>query len=244
MKVFAFTACALFNFSLNSFAMDIAIKTAPRIVTRTPCPFINNVIKRMIALGSLQPNAKKVSVIELVKFSVVNFNIDKALIKTLANGRADDNGDIVISDLLDPHEFPAHRGSFARVDANTPQEFAEVDEKRLDVLVNNKKFSTALKINGETESYISYEQLKDYQTNYCWSQSDMSCKDRIPAKAEAHLLWALFGAYRVKDSDGTELIPLNLVDDFLRNSNLPEDFKPNTVDPATRCSVGWAVLTE
>ena len=224
--------------------MDVVIKTAPQIVTRTPCPFINTALKRMIIAGKIRPEAKKISVIELVDFSAKNFNIDRALMETLANGRADANSDIVISDLLDPTQFPAHRGSLARVDATTPEEFAQVDDKRLDVLLTNKQFSTALKINGETHNYLSYEQLKEYQTNYCWAQSDMSCKDRIPAKAEAHLLWAFFGAYRVKSSDGTDMIPLDLVDDFLRNSTLPEDFKPNTVDPASRCSVIWAVLTE
>jgi len=182
---------------------------------------------------------------ELVDFSATHFGIDRSLMEKLALGRADENGFINISDLLDPAKFPAHRGSLARIDATTAGEFSQVDVSRLDVLTRNSNYSIVLEFDGQADMYISYKQLKKYQTEFCWAQSEMNClKDCIPAKAEVHLLWALFGAYRVQDSHGTDLIPIKLVDNFLRNSRLPENFKPNITDPATLASVAWAILTE
>jgi hypothetical protein len=240
MRIIVFAVLSFFIIGLDSQAMQPACMS-----TRTPCPYFNMLVNHMIKTGKIAVDTQKLAAQELVNYSYSWFGIDKSLMERLANGRADSNGDVDIAGLLNPFQFPAHKGSLARVDAQTPDEFAEVDSKRLDILNNDQNYSTTLTVHGNSNKYISYKQLKKYQVEYCWARSDMSnWKDWVPAKAEVHLLWALFGAYKIKDSSGIEYIPFELVYNFLRDAVLPENFHANTDNPATLCSVTCAILTE
>jgi hypothetical protein len=226
---------ALIAFTILSFGLDSLAMTRV-ITTRTPCPFFNIMIKRMEKANLIAPDSKKLQVTALVAFAK-DFGIDSDLLLTLANNRADEKGYIDIDELLDPNRFPAHKGSLARVDSVTSEEFARVDEERLDVLNGDPKS----KMDNEL---ISYEQFKAYQKNVCWAKSDMGFIDRKLATGEAHFIWRFFGAYKVEDSFGTQLIPRKLLYDALRNADIPENFEPNKENPATLWSTTCALFTE
>src|SRR4051794_28774418 len=73
--------------------------------TKTPCPFLNSLIGKELS------GRKSVTVDDLVT-AAEKRGIDEALMRTLAKARAEKGTNVVIiSKLLDPTLFPAHRGS-------------------------------------------------------------------------------------------------------------------------------------
>ena len=201
-------------------SQPLAPVTAPNVnTTRTPCPFLNSLL-----------NAGAISSDEVEVESLVNaakqFGIDESLMRTLANARADKSS-LILKGLLDPARFPAHRGSLARGD----EDLSVVDSERL----------AKLRDYGQ-DGKISFAQLVDYQ-QYCWSLSDMRLfKDKLPARAELLLLWDLFGAYRTQGQDDVEVIPVDLVHNFLYNNQLPKNLNANTETPTTRKGLIFNVI--
>ena len=183
--------------------------------SHTSCPFINTMIRDQ------RIPCERVSADELVGAAVYHYGIDEGLMSILAQGSTDpDSSNIQLSKFLNSEQFPNHAGALARAE----QDLALVDTERLNEFLNNPAFSS--------NNRVSYEQLQKYQ-EYCWSLSEMSLKDKIPALAEIDLLWGLLGAYKSQEPGEAETLPLGLVYDFLRNNRLHQDFKTNSEDPAT-----------
>jgi hypothetical protein len=238
MKIFLSLTLA---FALSSFAME-EVRTDK--VTKTPCPLINVVLAHMNILKKLDADATRVSLNEICLFAKDHYNIDPGLMFLLGKARAI-NGFIVFDDLLDPTKTPAHRGSLARRDPITAQGFASIDEERLNVLQSN--FTLLINEEGTFYRYLSYESLRKYQIDYCFTKN-MKSGEKIIAEIELEMLWRLFGGYKKTvhyQSQDVDVIPAELVDDFLRNSKLPENFK-QTMHPFTRtdlfCKAGKSGL--
>jgi hypothetical protein len=202
------------------------------VTTKTPCPLMNCLIRVMELSEDPDADADAVSVTKLTDLAV-SLGVDRNNFETLANKRAID-GNLVWPDLLDPNKTPAHKGSLARKDSKTPEEFAQIDDDRLDELWNNKIYSSEFKRGEKTIKVVSLKQLHEYK-KYCWSLSDMGWLDKRISNAEVHLLWTFFAGHRVLDQNGDDALPLATLYHFLRNSSLPSNFIISD-DPATLCS--------
>lgn len=221
-KIWAGIFSSLF-LSTNIMAMERDFEH--KNTTKTPCPFINVVIKDLIERHKIDENAEALSVDDFIDHAHDHYGVDENFGRSLANKRADNRGNLVFRDLLDPNKFPAHKGSLARMDPQSEESFSKIELKRLKVLKNDPRFYSICP-KSEPQKQISLTQLKAFQ-RYCWGLSDDMAffTDKLPGKGELHLMWRTLGGYITEQRDGTETLPLDLVYNFLRYNILPEHFQ-------------------